>query len=274
MRAPPRQGLVLRIGDRAVALVVGALQRMRSAGAARVDQDHVAVAARIGECRVRPADRTPAPTARGRRRSSRSDRARPPFRRHPRDRELDLPPRRRIVVLRHRQRRALRLDRGGAAARSASTARTPARRSAGGRRGRCPGSARLRAAGGEQQRGGERRQEFRHGTPPLTHEPHDACCAADVTGCFCGSGHGRSTMNRLAEATGTGPRVSAHPCAARSEVIPTSFRGDVFLAPDLRHRQAIALQRLETGIDHVRIAAQVGDVGVGRGANSARNCCT
>src|SRR5690606_30508652 len=41
---------------------------------------------------------------------------------------------------------------------------------------------------------------------------------------------------------------------------------DVLLAPDLRHRQPRLLQRLEAGVDHVRVAAQVGDVarGVGR----------
>src|SRR6187549_3621812 len=46
-----------------------------------------------------------------------------------------------------------------------------------------------------------------------------------------------------------------------------SFTGllaaDVFLAADMRHRQAVALQRFETGVDHVRVAAQVGDVACG-----------
>src|SRR3546814_7420126 len=44
------------------------------------------------------------------------------------------------------------------------------------------------------------------------------------------------------------------------------FRGNVLLAADPRHRQAVLLERLEAGVDHVRVAAQVGDVvfGVGR----------
>lgn len=36
---------------------------------------------------------------------------------------------------------------------------------------------------------------------------------------------------------------------------------DVLLAPHLRGRQAGVLQRLEGGVDHVRVATQVGDVG-------------
>src|SRR3546814_5281660 len=38
------------------------------------------------------------------------------------------------------------------------------------------------------------------------------------------------------------------------------FRGNVLLAADPRHRQAVLLERLEAGVDHVRVAAQVGDV--------------
>src|SRR3546814_2763353 len=43
----------------------------------------------------------------------------------------------------------------------------------------------------------------------------------------------------------------------------TLFRSpaaDVFLAANMRHRQGKALEHLERGIDHVWIAAQVGDV--------------
>src|SRR5690606_9198643 len=52
----------------------------------------------------------------------------------------------------------------------------------------------------------------------------------------------------------------------RGSVATTLLAADVLLATDLRHRQPRLLQRLEAGIDHVRVAAQVGDVGdrVGR----------
>src|SRR3546814_20668931 len=44
------------------------------------------------------------------------------------------------------------------------------------------------------------------------------------------------------------------------------FRGNVLLAADPRHRQAVFLARLEAGVDHIRVSAPVGDVvlGVGR----------
>src|SRR5690606_1034890 len=40
---------------------------------------------------------------------------------------------------------------------------------------------------------------------------------------------------------------------------------DVLLAPDARDRQSVVLQRREAGVDHVRIAAKIRDVTVGRG---------
>src|SRR3546814_1706481 len=38
------------------------------------------------------------------------------------------------------------------------------------------------------------------------------------------------------------------------------FRGNVLHAADPRHRQAVFLERLDAGVDHVRVGAQVGDV--------------
>src|SRR5690554_380778 len=40
---------------------------------------------------------------------------------------------------------------------------------------------------------------------------------------------------------------------------------DVLLAADPRHREPVLLQRFEAGVDHVGVAAEVGDVAVGRG---------
>ncbi|KAG0950502.1 hypothetical protein G6F31_013770 [Rhizopus arrhizus] len=52
-----------------------------------------------------------------------------------------------------------------------------------------------------------------------------------------------------------------HEVAGQRPALPYLLAADVLLAADLRVAQAGGLEQLGTGIDHVRVAAQVGDVG-------------